>query len=58
MARLASERLVGAHDCSAVRGSLSQLPLLPKLLCNQSCGNTQMDMLTLLLGDRDRAGSW
>ena len=31
------------------------MPLLPKLLCNQSCGNKQMDMLSLLLG-RSRPG--
>jgi hypothetical protein len=49
----ASERLVGARDCSRQYGS--QLPLLPKLLCNQSCGNKQMDMLSLLLG-RSRPG--
>jgi hypothetical protein len=35
-----------------------QLPLLLKLFCNQSCGHQQVDMLSLLLGDRDRAGSW
>ena len=27
-----------------------QLPLLIKMSCNQSCGNKQMDMLSLLLG--------
>jgi hypothetical protein len=26
-----------------------QLPLLPELLCNQSSGHKQMDMLNLLL---------
>ena len=31
------------------------MPLLPKLLCNQSCGKKQMDMLSLLLG-RSRPG--
>ena len=43
----ASERLVGARDCSAVRVSA---PLLLKLFCNQSCGHKQVDMLSLLLG--------
>ena len=45
-----SSRRVPVRDTlrSAVRRS--QLPLLPKLLCNQSCGNKQMDMLSLLLG--------
>jgi hypothetical protein len=40
-----SERLVGA-----ARQYGSQLPLLPKLLCNQSCGNKQMGHAQLAAG--------
>ena len=44
----ASERLAGVSDCSAAR--FSALPLLIKMFSNQSCGNKDMDMLSLLLG--------
>ena len=45
----------GSSAPATARQYGSQLPLLPKLLCNQSCGKKQMDMLSLLLG-RSRPG--
>ena len=49
-----TDSLMARPNCSSAPATArqygSQLPLLPKLLCNPSCGNKQMDMLSLLLG--------
>ena len=45
----------GSSASATARQPGFQLPLLLKLLCNQSCGHKQMDMLSLLLG-RSRPG--
>ena len=46
----ASERLVGARDCSALRVSAAVRAAAQIVLQPQSCGHRQVDMLSLLLG--------